>query len=419
VAVLVAAFLVANAFGQDGTKARLKQIDKLAKDGQNAIPELARFQVDPEEKVRLEAVDALIRVGGIRSADALRTSLKDGSADVQRLAVAGIVNFYLPGYVKQGVRAKLGALGEKILRAADEPVVDRWVKVRPEDVAAIRDLLQGAANSSVKVEAANALATLRAREALPDLYPLLKSKDDAMMLAALRAIDNCGDKAAAQETVFLLRDLNDKVQQRVIRINGTIRNEGALPDLAEVFARGRSPKSKAAALEAIAMIGSPESRGLFQQNLNDKEGPNRGYAAEGLGRVGNAEDRAKLKAMFETETNTRARLGAAFALVKLGDLEQGEFSPLTTLFNALNSALWVQYGEAYLSELCREPKVREALRGKVAGATKSEKIGFARILANEGGRDDLSILEALSNDKEQEVAREGIKAARTLRARLP
>lgn len=404
---------------QEKPKDRIKQVEALGKQGQNAIPELEKFQQDPEPSVRLAAVEALIQAGGIRSADVLRLSLKDGSNEVQRLAVAGIVNFYLPGYVKQGVRAKIGSLGDKILRSTDEPVIDPWVQVRAEDVTALRALLKESNSREVKLEVANALATLRAKDALADLYPLLKTKDDGFMLATLRAIENSGDRTAANETIFLLRDLNDKIQLRSIHINGTLRNDAALPDLAEVFARGRNAKSKAAALEAIAMIGSKESQGLFEQNLDNKDGALRGLAAEGLGRIGAKEDLERLKKAFAEETNTRGRLGAGFALVKLGEIEEGEFSPLTTLFNSLNSALYAEYGQAYLGELCRQPAVREVLRKKVAGATKAEKVGLAKILATEGGKDDVAILDALSNDKEKEVAQEGIKAARTLRARLP
>jgi HEAT repeat protein len=417
-ALFFAQSLISALGAQDSPKDRIKKLESLGKSGANAVPEIVAYQRDPDVAVRFAAAEALLSAGGAQSADALRTSCQDGSGEIQRLAVAGIVNFYIPGYVKSGVRGKISELGNRLKRS-EEPVVESYVRVRAEDIEALRKVLREGASPEAKLAAAQGLASLRAKAALPDLYPALKSKDDAMMLAALRAIENSGDKAAAQETVILLRDLNDRIQLRAISINGTARNEGALPDLAEVFARGRSPKSRAAALEAIAMIASPESKGLFEQNLAAKEGPLRGLAAEGLGRLGAQDQKKKIEDLYAAEGDMRARLGMAFALVQLGNRETTDFSPLTYLFNTLNSALWHNFAQAYLSELSREAGTRQALAGKLPTATKSEKIGLAWILASEGTAADQAAVDSLSHDSNPEVAREGIRAARALRARLP
>ena len=404
---------------QDSSKDKIKNLEALAKKGQNSVPSIAAYQRDSDPAVRYAAVEALIDAGGVQAVDALRISCEDGAPEVQRLAVAGIVNFYKPGYVKKGVRARISSVGDKLARNTDEPLIDFYVQARIEDIAAVRKVLKDGASRDAKLQAAHALGTLRARSALPDLYPLLKSKDDAMMLAALRAIETSGDKAAASETIFLLRDLNDRIQAKAISINGVFRNEAALPDLAEVFARGRSNPSRAAALEAIAMIGAPESRGLFEQNLGSRDDKIRGYAAEGLGRTGTADSIPKLETLYQGEGNQRARLGEAFALVRLGKRENTEFSPLTYLFNSLNSAAWHDYAEVYLRELSREEAVRKELRAKIPAATKSEKMGLARILAFEGTAADREIIDALAHDRDTAVAEEGIKAARAMSAKLP
>ncbi len=407
------------AAGQDKAKDKIKNLEALAKQGRAAVPLIRPWQQDADASVRYAAVEALIEAGGVESVDALQASLADATPEVQRLAVAGIVNFYRPGYVRKGIRARLNAVGEKISRSGGEPVVDPWVAVRSQDIEAVRKTLREAGSRDVKLQAAEALATLRARGALADLYPLLKTKDDGLMLAALRAIETAGDKAAAQETVFLLRDLNDRIQSRVILVNGIFRNEKALPDLAEVFARGRNAQSRAAALEAIAMIAAPESRGLFEQNLENKEERLRGLAAEGLGRVGDGAARQRLEGLFEAEKTPRGRLGQAFALVKLGNREASQFSPFQYLFDSLNSAAWHDYAEAYLLELGRHGEVRKLLRERVPTGTRAEKAGIARILAREGTAEDRGIVDALANDRDRIVAEEGIKAARALGSRLP
>jgi HEAT repeat protein len=420
VSLTLAAILAASPLlSQGDSKAKIKALNGLAKQGRAAVPGIAAYQHDPDPAVRFAATEALIDAGGIESADALHVSCQDGAPEVQRLAVAGIVNFYVPGYVRKGIRARLNAVSDKITRSHSELVIDPWVAVRAEDRDAILAVLRQAPNRDVKLQAAEALATLRVKQALPDLYPLLQSKDDALMLAALRAIETAGDQAAAQQTVFLLRDLNDRIQARAISINGLFRNEAALPDLAEVFARGRSTASKAAALEAIAMIGSPESRGLLEQNLESREDRLRGFAAEGLGRIGATDLRPRLESLYQAEGSPRARLGQAFALVMLGQLDGGTFSPLTYLFNMLNSAAWNDYALNYLGELCRQEAVRAALRAKIAGATRAEKIGLAKILSREGAAADRPALDALANDRDRNVAEEGIRAIRALNARLP
>lgn len=414
-ALLGAASLAAQA----DSKAKIKALNGLAKQGRAAVPGIAAYQRDPDPAVRFAATEALIDAGGVESVDALRVATQDGAPEVQRLAVAGIVNFYVPGYVRKGIRARLNAVSDKITRSGSEPVIDPWVAVRAEDRDAILAVLRQTASRDAKLQAAEALATLRVKQGLAELYPLLQSKDDGLMLAALRAIETAGDKTAANETVFLLRDLNDRIQARAITINGLFRNEAALPDLAEVFARGRSAASKAAALEAIAMIGAPESRGLFEQNLDSREDRLRGFAAEGLGRIAVADLRPRLEALYQAEGSPRARLGQAFALVKMGQLDGDTFSPLTYLFNMLNSAAWNDYALNYLGELCRTEPVREVLRGKIAGATRAEKIGLAKILSREGTAADRPALDALANDRDRNVAEEGIRAARALNARLP
>jgi len=159
--------------------------------------------------------------------------------------------------------------------------------------------------------------------------------------------------------------------------------------------------------------------GLFEKNLENRDDRLRGYAAEGVGRVGNPNSKAKLEELFKAESSQRARLGQAFALVRFGQLDGGEFSPMTYLFNTLNSAAWNGFAEGYLRELAREDRVRAVFKEKAPTATRSEKIGLARILAAEGQASDRELVDALAHDREAAVAEEGIKAARALGVRFP
>ena len=53
------------------------------------------------------------------------------------------------------------------------------------------------------------------------------------------------------------------------------------------------------------------------------------------------------------------------------------------------------------------------------GATKDEKIQLCTVFARSGDKDTLPYLETFSVDPDKDVAAEGIRSLRTLRARLP
>jgi hypothetical protein len=108
----------------------------------------------------------------------------------------------------------------------------------------------------------------------------------------------------------------------------------------------------------------------------------------------------------------------AFALVMDGKTEMGEFSPLRYLVNNLNSVAYKGEAVPFLVELARDPKVRSSLVGAVPTGTKDEKIGLARVLARSGDKSCVAALQSLSNDTDTDVAKEGLRALRSLQARL-
>jgi hypothetical protein len=113
------------------------------------------------------------------------------------------------------------------------------------------------------------------------------------------------------------------------------------------------------------------------------------------------------------------RLSDAFALVELGNLDMTEFGPLRYLVNTLNVKSYQGVAVAFLVELSRDPKVRQAIYPALTSATKDEKIQMAIVLSRSGEKDSVPYLETLSMDPDSEVAQEGIRSLRTLRARLP
>jgi HEAT repeat protein len=152
--------------------------------------------------------------------------------------------------------------------------------------------------------------------------------------------------------------------------------------------------------------------------LSDKDEGMRAAAAEGFARLKDPADLPVVKQAYEQESKISPRLSMAFAIVSLGQTEISELSPLQLLINTLNSKTHEGEAIAFLTELARDPKIRASLYPALSGGTKDEKIYLARVLARSGGADSLPPLEKVSQDTDTDVAQEGVRALRNLRARL-
>ena len=90
---------------------RPKDVREMAKAGSSAIPKLQELLQNPDAGVRIEAVRQITEIGTAASLDALILATRDNDPEVQIRATDGLVNFYLPGYVKTGIGASLRRVG--------------------------------------------------------------------------------------------------------------------------------------------------------------------------------------------------------------------------------------------------------------------------------------------------------------------
>jgi HEAT repeat protein len=409
--------------GQDSDpKQRTRTVRDLAKQGDDSIPRIIPSLTDPDVGVRAEAVKALIEIGGPKTLDGLIRAAADNDAEVQIRATDGMVNVYLPGYVKTGLSGTLSRAGTSVrgkFTDTNDQVIDPFVQVRPDVIAALGKLARGGASLDSRANAARAVGVLRGRDAIPDLIEALRSKDDKLMYESLVALQKIGDPAAAPRISFLLRDLQEKIQVQALETTGLLRNREAAPQVRDALEHARSVKVRRAALEALAMLADPADHAIFLENLPDKDDLVRTAAAEGLGRLKNPVDLAPLNQLFTAEHSMNPRLSAAFALVSLGELKTDRYGPLQYLLNTTNQRSWRGVASAFLIELAREQPIRQAIYSMLGMATKDEKIQLSIVLARSGEKDSIPSLEALSVDHDPDVAAEGIRSLRTLRARLP
>jgi HEAT repeat protein len=396
----------------------MREARDLADGGSESIPKLTPMLSDASREVRLEAVKSLIAIGTQHSIDPLIQATRDNDSEIQIRAVDGIVNFYLPGYLQSSLQ-RMGTAVKARFDKENTQVVEPFVVVPGDAIAAIGRLASGGSSMESRANAARALGILRGKAAVPDLAQALTSKNDALIFESLVALQKIGDPSAGPKVAFLLRDLQERVQIAAIETTGLLRNKQAIPDLIKVYNQARSDKVRRAAITALGMLPVAENRPVFDRALSDDDEAVRAAAAEGIARLHDAKDRARMEKAFNDERKMGPRLANAFAAVALGNTATTEFAPLPYLVNTLNSRSYRNVAEVYLTELGREPAIRSALYQYVKRGTKDEKLGIGRVLAVSGDRDSLAHLETLTKDPDAEIAQESLRAVRSLRTRLP
>jgi HEAT repeat protein len=407
---------------QDDAKARVKGIKELAKQGAGAIPQIAGYINDQDRSVRLEAVRAIVQLDTQRSLDPLVKATSDNDPEIQIRATDGLVNFYLPGYVDQGLAApfkKMGTALKSRFTDTNDQVIDYSVVVRPDIIEALGKMARGGASTEARAGAARALGILRGRAALPDLLQALKSSDTDVNYEVLIAIQKIRDKSAGPEITFRLKDPVEKVQIAAIETTGLLDNRAAVNQIRDVLDRTKKDKVRKAAITALAMMPDATTRGIFLVHLEDKDEAMRVASMEGLARLRNPADQPRFQKAYEEEKKAPGRMAGAFGLVYGGKIEMTEFAPLRYLLNQLSSQAYRDVAIAYLKELVRDPAVRQAsYKAFDQSPSKDEKIGLAQILGASGDRDSISYLENLSKDPDAEVDKEALRGLQNLRARL-
>jgi len=406
---------------QGDTRQRVRAVRELANKGQDAVPQIAPYLKDIDISVRLETVKALDDIGGPKTVDALVQAARDNDPEMQIRAADGLVNVYLPGYLKSGLSGSLKRAGTSIrakFTDTNDQIIDPYVEVPPAVIEVLGRQTRGGSSVESRANAARALGILRGQAAVPDLLQALNSKDDRLMYESLVALEKIRDPAAGPGLAFLLRDLDDKVQIAALQATGILRNKSAAPDVRDVLDHARTVKIRREALTTLAMIADPADHGVFLRYLSDRDDGLRAAGAEGLARLKDPADRPVLEKAFEAERANNPRLSMAFAVVSLGSRVVSEFSPLQYLINTLNSKAYRNVAISFLTELARDPEVRQAIYPILSQATRDEKTGIGVVLARSGDRDSERYLDALAKDSDPEVTQEGLRSLRILRNRI-
>src|SRR4029077_21038294 len=173
-------------------------------------------------------------IGGNAALDPLIKGTRDNDSEVQIRSTDGLVNFYLPGYVKTGLASRISRVGTSIkshFTDTNDQVIDAFIRVRPEVITALGQLVRGGSSMDSRANAARAAGILRGQAAVPDLLTALRSKDSGLMYEALVALEKIRDPEAGPRIQFVLRDPDERVQLAAIETTGILTNREAIPDL--------------------------------------------------------------------------------------------------------------------------------------------------------------------------------------------
>ena len=356
-----------------------------------------------------------------RTIEQLIDAAKSNEPEVQIHAIDGLVDHYLPGYLKTGLGAMLSKAGTSVkgkFTDVNTQAIDAWVVVRPDAIEAIGRVASGGASFLARANAARALGILRAKSGLPHLGDALKARDSQVLYECLIALQKIREPKTAELFLHLIADLDERVQITAMETAGVLGAKPAAPSIQDALQKTRSTKVRRMAVTALAMIADPGSRPVFEQYFTDKDDQLRGSAAEGFGRLRNASDRARIDQRYAEEKKTGPKLSLAFASALLGRTDLAAGSPITYLIDSLDSRFFHDTAQPFLIELTRDADIRKSIYPAIRGANRKEKVRLAQLLAISGDQETLKVLEVLSNDPDSEVAAEGLKAVRALKARL-
>jgi HEAT repeat protein len=398
-------------------KERIRTMKDSARQGSAGIQQVRNYLRDPDITVRQEAVQAITEIGTAASLDPLVEATRDNDPTVQQLAVNGLVNFYLPGYVKKGFSAFSSSLRSQFDKE-NADVVPAFVVPRNDVVEAMGRIARSGASMDARAAAARGLGVIRGQAGVPDLLAALKSKDDKVIYESLIALQKIRDVSAGPSVTFLVRDLNERIRTAAIQTVGLLQTREALPNLMAAYSEGQTARVRRSLIEAMALMPDASAREVFKPSLTDKDDKVRTAALEGFARLKDPQDLPAVKQAFETETKSNARLAAAFAMVALGNRDPGEFSPFTYVINGVNTRALESASQAYLLELARDRSVRDALYPRIRTSSKLEKVSIARALGASGDEASVKPLEDLTKDIDPDVAKEALASLRVLRTRL-
>jgi HEAT repeat protein len=363
----------------------------------------------------MTTVRALIRLGSPASLQPLSVAVRDGIPEIRYLAIDGIINFYMPGYIDTGFGGffrNVGRSVEGMFSNVDTVVADPDVQLDPEVLRVFRQQVTGAPDMQTRARVARALGILHADEAVPELVEAAFSDNTELILESLRALQKIRDLSTGPRVAFLLMYPQKEVQIAAALTLGLLRVEEAIGDLRVALETSNDNDVRAAALDALAFMPNESTALVFMRHLMDREAKLRAAAALGLGRLKKPEHLSHLEQARQRERDAGVRLALNFALVSHGRMEY-----LNEIVSELESRARRGEAQPFLIELAREAPVRQALYAHLYSRNTEVRKNLCIVLGASGDSSSIVQLDNLVRDRDPEVAVEASRAIRILRSK--
>ena len=376
-----------------------------------AIPGLvAVLKKEPRSDVRATIVAGLGRIRDREGIPALGETLKtDLDRGVRLQAIDSLLRLYI--YVEDsGPLRTIFNRVKSVFSTPNPPVVSAEVQVDPAAKEALATAMQKDFDDEVRVLAASALGSLKAKDQVPTLIAALEDPQQRehpnVRIQIVKTLGLIRDPAAGPALERAFRDSNRRVVEEAVLAVGLVGHTAARPQLEELFRTNSNRTVKTRALEALALLRDNGSVPLFESLLNSSDDYQRELAAEGLARLDY--DARGWTDRFTQERRLNVKNALAFGLASSGD-----HAYINDLANGLDSRQDYQV-EVYLFELGKyEGKMDELYRYLKSGNPKV-RAGMARVLGNIGDPASSEQVRPLTDDSNVEVVREAVAALRKL-----
>jgi HEAT repeat protein len=393
-------------------KERQAAIDQMATLGNSkAIPTLAEaYKKEPKADLRAEIVAGLSRIHDKAAipplAEALRTDI---DRDVRLQAIDALLRLYIPTDENGPIRTIFNKVKSAFFYP-ERPIVSAEVVVDNSATSALAESAQKDFTDEVRVEAARALGSLKAKDQVPTLIAILEDpknrEHEPVRLEVIRTLGVIRDPSAGPALQKALQDRDRDIVSEAAMSLGLVAFNEAGPALEDLFRTSSDRMIKHKSLEGLALMRNPSSAPLFESLLGHADDSYRELAAEGLARLHH--DPTLLQNRYALEKKPNVRNALAFALA-----EAGQDNYINDLANALDSRQDYQV-HVYLVELGKfDNKLNELYRYLKSNNPKV-RAKMVNVIGEIGNPDSREQIKPMTDDPNVDVAREAVAALRKL-----
>ncbi len=357
----------------------------------------------PDAKVRLQALEQLGNAGYAAAAAYVAPLVTDPDDRVQAAAIDAELTFFLVEPV--GGRRVFSLTGGSRSRAQEAFDAGLLVRASTPAPLILIDALTTAMrdeNARIRFDAIHALGVI-AESPVPSEQAMavadgMEHYDAVIRAAAARVLGRLRVREAGDTLIAGLNDSSTVVRRFAAEALGLIREERAVQSLTELTAHYGQNAMAADTLLALARIAHGSSRDLLRSRLSDPHPAVRLAAAEGLGRLRDAESLETLKSRMTGEPDQRARLAATFAVGQMGEPQAH------LLAGALASSDLGAQARDYLLEI-GAPAVSGIRAALDVAADARYRADLIHLLGFIGTRETVSLIEPFRQDKSDDVKR--------------